>query len=138
MGDEQNIWVALVDDDVSLCRSFQRLLSSVGFRSVAYHSAEAFLEDSKRPKFDCLLLDIQMGGISGVELRHRLSAVNDRTPVIFITAHDSPEVEAEAVASGCAGYFGKTESGAAIVDLIRRITGAKSAEKPAAHDGNHA
>ena len=73
-----------------------------------------------------------------MELRHRLSAVNDRTPVIFITAHDSPEVKAEAVASGCAGYFGKTESGAAIVDLIRRITGAKSAERPAAHDGKHA
>ncbi len=137
MSDEPNIWIALIDDDVSLCRSFQRLLASVGFRSVSYHSAEAFLEDTKRPKFDCLLLDIQMGGISGLELRHRLSAVNDQTPVIFITAHDSPEVKAEAVASGCAGYFGKTASGAEIVDLIRRITGCPCPEEPVSHDATH-
>jgi FixJ family two-component response regulator len=132
-----NRYVAIVDDDESLCRSLGRLLRTAGFQSVTYASGEAFLADSKRPGFDCLLLDIQMGGISGIELRRRLSAVNERTPVIFITAHDSPEIKAEAIASGCAGYFGKTASGAEIVDLIRRITGAKSAEKPAAHGANH-
>ena len=128
MDTQPNRYVAIVDDDESLCRSFGRLLRTVGFQPVTYASAEAFLDDAKRPQFDCLLLDIQMGGISGIELRHRLSAVKDQTPVIFITAHDSPEVRAEAIASGCAGYFGKTDSGAEILDLIRRITGASTPE----------
>ena len=116
-----NRYVAIVDDDESICRSFSRLLRAVGFQPVTYHSAEAFLDDAKRPKFDCLLLDIQMGGISGLELKHRLSAVNDKTPVVFITAHDSPEVKEEAVSSGCAGYFGKTDSGVVIIDLIKSL-----------------
>lgn len=119
-GNRGNTYVAILDDDESVCRSLARLLRKVGFQPVTYASAEAFLDDAKRPRFDCLLLDIQLGGMSGVELKRRLSAVNDRTPVIFITAHDSPEIRAEAIASGCAGYFAKTDSGEAIIDSIER------------------
>ncbi|MGJ8673922.1 response regulator transcription factor [Rubritalea sp.] len=114
-----NRYVAIVDDDDSICRSFSRLLKAVGFSPVSYSSAEAFLADSERPPFDCLLLDIQMAGISGLELKHKLSAANDKTPVIFITAHDSPEVKEEAIVSGCLGYFGKTDSGKEIINLIK-------------------
>ena len=78
-------YVAVVDDDESVCRSLGRLLRTAGFHPVTYLSAEAFLEDRKRPRFDCMLLDIQLGGISGLELSHRLAAVNDDTPVVFIT-----------------------------------------------------
>ena len=115
-----NHYVAVVDDDESVCRSFGRLLRTAGFQPVTYLSAEAFLEDTKRPRFDCLVLDIQLEGISGLELKQRLAAVSDRTPVIFITAHDSPEVKAEAIASGCAGYFGKTASGKTIIEAITK------------------
>jgi FixJ family two-component response regulator len=91
MSNSQNIYVAVVDDDESACRSLSRLLRAAHFQPITYLSAEAFLADTKHPKFDCLLLDIQLGGISGLELKKRLSAVNDDTPVVFITAYDDPE-----------------------------------------------
>ena len=112
-------YVAVVDDDDSVCRSLGRLLRTAGFHPVTYLYAEAFLEDRKRPRFDCMLLDIQLGGISGLELSHRLAAVNDDTPVVFITAHDDPGVRAEAEASGCAGFFRKNDPGSEILNLIR-------------------
>ena len=123
-----NHYVAVVDDDESVCRSFSRLLRIAGFQPVTYLSAEDFLEDSKRPRFDCLVLDIQLDGISGLELGHRLLAVNDRTPVVFITAHDDPAVREEVEASGCAGYFSKNDPGARILDLIKRIVDPSLAE----------
>lgn len=118
MSGRGNNYVAVVDDDESVCRSFGRLLRAAGYQPVTYPSAEAFLEDTKRPRFDCLVLDIQLDGMSGLELRHRLAAVNDRTPVVFITAHDDPAVRAEAEASGCAGYFRKTDAGMLVLEAI--------------------
>jgi FixJ family two-component response regulator len=117
------IYVAVVDDDVSACRSFSRLLRAAGFQPVTYGSAEALLEDDKRPRFDCLLLDIQLAGMSGIELSRRLAAVRDLTPIIFITAHDDPEMRSQALASGCAGYLKKTDPAEVVFDAIRRAVG---------------
>ncbi|HOY56880.1 MAG TPA: response regulator [Verrucomicrobiota bacterium] len=114
-------YVAVVDDDESVCRSFGRLLRAAGFQPVSYLSAEAFLEDIKRPRFDCLVLDTQLAGMSGPELSRRLAAVRDATPVLFITAHDNPETRAEALATGCAGYFLKTDSGERVLEKLRDI-----------------
>ena len=116
-------YIAVVDDDESVCRSFARLLRTAGFQTVTYLSAEALLEDAKRPHFDCLVLDIQLGGMSGLELRRRLAEVKDSTPVIFITAHDDPKVRAQALACGCAAYFRKTDPGEQVLDAIRRAAG---------------
>jgi FixJ family two-component response regulator len=130
MNSSQNIYVAVVDDDESICRSLSRLLRAAQFQPITYASAEAFLADTKHPKFDCLVLDIQLGGMSGLEMRKRLSAVKDGTPVVFITAHDDPEVRAQAEASGCAGFFRKTDSGTDVLAAIRRATGLEhSSEK---------
>jgi FixJ family two-component response regulator len=123
MDSSQNIYVAVVDDDESMCRSLSRLLRAAHFQAITYPSAEAFLADRKHPKFDCLVLDIQLGGMSGLQLRQRLSAVEDCTPVVFITAHDDPEVRAQVEASGCAGFFCKTDSGDDVLAAIRRATG---------------
>lgn len=121
MESSQNIYVAVVDDDESVCRSLSRLLRAAHFQPIPYLSAEALLADTKHPRFDCLVLDIRLGGISGLELRRRLSAVNDRTPVVFITSHDEPGVRAEAEASGCAGYFRKTDPGEQMIEAITRV-----------------
>lgn len=115
------IYVAVVDDDESLCRSFSRLLRMAGFQPVTYASAESFLEDTKRPCFDCLVLDIQLAGMSGLELSRRLVAVRDATPFIFITAHDEPEVRSQALATRCAGYFRKHDPGERVLDAIRQV-----------------
>ncbi len=120
MDSTRNIYIAVIDDDERLCLSMSRLLRAAYLQPITYPSAEAFFADTKRPKFDCLVLDIQLKGMSGLDLRRRLSAVMDATPVIFITAHDDPEVRAQAEASGCAGYFRKMDSGADVLAAIWR------------------
>jgi FixJ family two-component response regulator len=125
----QTIYIAVIDDDESLCRSMSRLLRAGHFQPVTYPSAEAFLDDTKRPKFDCLLLDIQLKGMSGLELSRRLSAVKHDTPIIFITAHDDPQVRAQAEASGCAGYFRKFDPGAEVLAAINRAIRMENSER---------
>jgi FixJ family two-component response regulator len=112
-----------------------RLLRAAHFQPIAYLSAEAFLADTKHPKFDCLLLDIQLEGMSGLELSQRLAAVKDTTPVVLITAHDDPGVRAQAEASGCAGYFRKTDPGELILEAITKAVNPSSRESQ--HDAGN-
>jgi FixJ family two-component response regulator len=114
-----NRCIAVVDDDESVCRSFCRLLRTAGFHPVPFRSAEEYLADRTRPHFECLILDVQLAGISGIELCHRLVAVGDKTPVVFITAHDDAASRREAQVTGCAGYFRKTDPGHTILNAIR-------------------
>lgn len=116
------LYVAVVDDDEDVCRSLGRLLRAAGMQPVTYPSAEAFLADSKHPAFDCLVLDVQLGGMSGLELGEHLAAAGGHAPFICITAHDEPDVRARANAAGCAAFFRKTDSGAEVLDAIRRLT----------------
>lgn len=115
------ICVAVVDDDESLCRSLDRLLRASEIRAVTYSSAEAFLADTEHPRFDCLVLDIQLGGMSGIELAYQLSDRADPTPIIFITAHDDEETWEEAMAACGAAYFRKSDCGVDVLDAIRRL-----------------
>lgn len=124
----QNIYIAVIDDDESVCRSFSRLLRAAHFQPISYSSAEAFLADTKHPKFDCLVLDVQLLGMSGLELRKRLAAVRDSTPVVFITAHDNPEATVAAEAHGCAGFFRKTDSSIEVLAAINRAIGLEVSE----------
>src|SRR6478609_9459424 len=103
------IYVGVVDDDEGLCRALGRLLRAAGMQPITYASAEAFLTDSKQPQFDCLVLDIRLSGMSGIELGQRLVAEGGHTPFIYVTAHDDPETRARAEAAGCAAYFRKTD-----------------------------
>lgn len=96
-----------------------RLLRVIGMQAVCYASAEAFLADAKKPGFDCLLLDIELGGITGLELHERLNAVGSTIPVIFFTAHDDPDMRARALQAKCAGYLRKNEPMEKVVECIR-------------------
>jgi FixJ family two-component response regulator len=115
------IYIAVVDDDESVRRSLDRLLRAGGMQPITYSSAEAFLADTKHPTFDCLVFDIQLGGMSGIELQRRLVATGRTTPIIFITAHDDPDTRAEAEAGGCAAFFCKSDSGSQVLEAVRRI-----------------
>lgn len=110
--------VAVVDDDESVCRSVGRLLRAVGIDSVSYHSAEAFLARVNHAHFDCLVLDIQLQGMSGIELCRCLGAAGWRTPVVFITEHDELEVREQALLTGCAAFLRKNETGRIVVAAI--------------------
>jgi FixJ family two-component response regulator len=122
MSSSNPIHVAVVDDDENLCRSFGRLLRAAGMEPVTYPSAEAFLADTEHARFNCLILDVQLGGMSGLELSRRLTATGEQMPFIFITAHDDFDGRAEAAAAGCAAYFRKTDSGAEVLESIRRLS----------------
>ena len=120
MVSSKQTYVAVVDDDERVCQSFGRLLRAAGLQPITYPSAEAFLADTKQPRFDCLVLDVQLDGMSGIELAQRLKADGGYPPFIFITAHDDPAARGKAEAAGCAAYFQKTDSGADVLEAIRR------------------
>ena len=102
----QLTYVAVIDDDESICRSMSRLLRAAGFQPVTYHSAEAFLADTKHPRFDYLVLDTRLRVMSVMDLYQRLSAANIDTPVVFIKAQNDPGVSAQAETSDCAEHPG--------------------------------
>jgi FixJ family two-component response regulator len=126
MTNYESIYVAVVDDDESFCRSLARLLRSARMQPITYASAEAFLADAKRPCFDCLVLDVNLGGLSGIELGQRLAADGRAAPFIVITSMDEPDLRVRAEAAGCAAFFRKTDSGAVVLDAIRRVTQSNS------------
>lgn len=82
--------IAVVDDDAGVRDSLQQLLRAADFRTVTYASAEAYLNGGVRPRVDCLILDINLPGMSGVALAQTLMASGDDTPIILITARDDP------------------------------------------------
>lgn len=114
--------VAVVDADASAGLAMSRLLRGVGFAPSTFTSAEDFLADRRRADFACLLLDIQLPGISGLELQRRLVAEGDYTPVIFVTAQDDSAARELALRNGCAEFFRKVDPGTAIIDALRRLT----------------
>jgi len=137
MENPTSTYVAVIDDDQNLCRSVGRLLNAAGIHSIAYNSAEAFLADTKRPQFDCLLLDIQLRGMSGLELGQRLAASGSKTPIIYITAHDDSERRAQALATGCAGYFRKTDPGSELLGAIRRAIASRPSDRNGSDGEGH-
>lgn len=119
--------VAVVDDDQSVCRALARLLRAAGMQPTTYSSAEAFLADEERPQFDCMVFDIQLGGMSGIELSRVLAAgEGQRAPIIYVTARDDPEMRASAEAAGCAAYLHKGASGTQLLEIVGRLIAARS------------
>lgn len=112
--------IAIVDDNESFARSLERLFRASGFSARTYHSAEAFLDSAPFPKPDCLVLDVQLGGMSGLELQQRLHEVGDSTPIIFVTAHDAPKVCESARKAGCSAYFLKPVPRNSLIEAINK------------------
>lgn len=95
-----------------------RLLNVHGFVTEVYNSAEAFLENAAASDARCLVLDINLRGISGIELRRRLASGGSTLPVIFMTALDSEAVEREAVEAGCIAFLRKPFLARQLIDAI--------------------
>lgn len=111
-------YVAIVDDDESLCRAVGRVLRASGMTPVTYLSAEDLLNDAKRPRFDCLILDIQLDGMSGIELSERLAESGSTTPVIFLTALEDPETLKRALPTQCVAYLHKSDPAEVLLAAI--------------------
>ena len=114
-------YVAIVDDDESVRRSLSRLLQQAGFHPIAFASGEDFLVDPLHTHVDCLLVDIRLRAMTGIELHQKVVAEGSQVPVIYITAFDDPAAKAEAMRAGCAGFFRKTDAGPEIIEAIRHV-----------------
>jgi FixJ family two-component response regulator len=111
--------VLVVEDDVSMREAIDRLLGAAGFDSAAYESAEALLESAGTQGAECVVSDLRLPAMSGLELLAELRARNWRTPLILITAHDAPGLADEAARRGAAAYLVKPFRGIALLDAIR-------------------
>jgi FixJ family two-component response regulator len=118
----QQFVVAIVDDDPSVLKGLKRLLHTCGFKTEVFNSGEAFLDRDSESEPACVVLDIHLGGISGIETRRRLAAKGSTVPVIYMTALDTATIRSEATASGCAAFLQKPFSGSALIDSIRKAT----------------
>lgn len=122
--------VAIVDDDESARRSLGRMVQGFGFQSRAFASADEFLAAADREKFACLLLDLQLEGMSGLELVRELARRGSRVPIIVITAHSEPELRQQLLQQGCAAFFHKTDPGAMIIAAMRRVIDPRTGPGP--------
>jgi FixJ family two-component response regulator len=111
--------VCIVDDDASLRRSLRNLLMSVGFEVETFQSAEAFLESAHRQHTGCMVLDLRMTGMSGLELLRNLAATGSRIPVIVLTAHGDEDTRQRSLQAGAVAFLTKPFQSAALVDAVR-------------------
>jgi FixJ family two-component response regulator len=113
--------IVVVEDDASIRRAIKRILRCGDFAVVLFASAEAALEANAAASADCLVVDINLPGMSGFELYRRLTLSGKEVPVVFITARDEPFVRDEAERLGTAGnYLAKPFSGRDLLDAITR------------------
>src|SRR5579862_457852 len=105
--EEKSTLVAIVDDDDSLRVALQGLLKATGFPAEAYASAEEFLSSGQQQQTACLITDIRMPGMSGLELQAKLNADRFRIPIIFLTAHGDEKMRMQALRAGAVEFLAK-------------------------------
>ena len=111
--------VAIVDDDDLMRSALQGMLKSVGLRSRAFASAEEFLASGLQRQTACLIADIRMPGMSGLELQARLNAEHCRIPTIFITAHGDTRMRMQALRAGAVDFMAKPFDDAVLIESVR-------------------
>ena len=114
--------VFVVDDDPDMLRGVKRLLRQYGYDSVLFPSAEALEEHDDIEEAVCIILDINLNGGSGIELRHRLKAAGISVPVIYMTGADNPAVRMAAFQSGCLAYLTKPFSAKSLIEPLGRAS----------------
>ena len=111
--------VAIVDDDDSVRITLQELLRSAGFPSRGFDSAEAFLGSGDQQETACLITDIRMPGMSGLELQARLNAEHCKIPTIFITAHGDEDMRFQALRAGAVEFLPKPFDDEVLIESVR-------------------
>lgn len=99
--------IAIVDDDESFLQATISFVRSLGYSAAAFPSADAFLNSNAVENTDCLITDLQMPGMSGIELQNYLLAQGNRVPVIFVTAFPETEARGDALRAGAVGFLDK-------------------------------
>ena len=111
--------IYVVDDDESLRRSLRNFLRSVGFRVETFASAEEFLTSAERENTGCLVLDLRMTGMTGLDLLRHLAATNVRMPAVIVTAHGDEEMSQRCLGAGAVAFLDKPFHGDALLDAVQ-------------------
>jgi FixJ family two-component response regulator len=115
--------VAIVDDDDSMRSAVQDLLNSVGLPAQGFAAAEEFLSSGKQRDTVCLITDIRMPGMSGLELQAKLNAERCRIPIIFISAHGDEEMRMQALRAGAVEFLAKPFEDNTLLEIVRTALG---------------
>jgi FixJ family two-component response regulator len=112
--------ISIIDDDASLRHALVRLIRSFGYEARGFGSAEEFTESGTIGSFACVITDIQMPGMSGIELKQLLAKLNRTVPVIMITARHDVGLEERALAAGAACFLRKPFAAEALIACLER------------------
>ena len=112
--------VAVVDDDPDMRAAMATLISAYGYGTRTFDSAETFLASAPACQARCLLVDIQLGDLSGVELARQLTANGFKFPIIFMSGHDDVTIEIQAIAAGGIAFLRKPFPAKMLIDAIKR------------------
>jgi FixJ family two-component response regulator len=110
--------VAVVDDDDLLRDALRRLLKASGLGTVSFESAEDLLNSGRLPEIACLIADVRMPGMSGLELQAKLKAERWSIPIIFITAHGDAKMRIQAMRDGAVEFLTKPFDNAVLLDIV--------------------
>lgn len=112
-------FISIIDDDESIRRTTSRLVESCGFRAAAFESAERFLSSNHLNDTSCLIIDVRMPGMNGLQLQSQLAAADCRIPIIFITAYEDGESHRRAMQAGAVAFLAKPFTDEQLLELIR-------------------
>jgi FixJ family two-component response regulator len=118
--------VAIIDDDPGIRKATARLLSFLGYGTCTFNSANSFLSVAATSKAKCLIVDVQLGDISGVTLARELADAGFTFPIIFMTAVDDGAIRSQAERLGCVAYLRKPFGGDLLIEAIVRAIGRPS------------
>ena len=110
--------ISIVDDDDSVRTALKSLIDSVGFRAEVFGSGEEFLKSPCLAQTDCLIADVRMPGMSGLELQERLHDAGSSVPIVFISAHDDKEARARGLRGGAIAFLQKPFSEDSLLGAI--------------------
>ena len=111
--------VSIVDDDELMRGALQGLLREAGIRARAFASAEEFLDSGAQHVSSCLIADVRMPGLSGLDLQARLAAEQIGIPIIFVTAHSDKRIRMQALRSGAVGFLTKPFDDERLLETVR-------------------
>ena len=126
MAIQKKTLVAIVDDDDLMRGALQGMLKSVGLPSQTFASAEEFLNSGQQRQTACLITDIRMPGMSGLELQAKLNAAHCRIPTIFITAHGDTKMRMQALRAGAVEFLAKPFDDDALLGSVRAALESKA------------
>jgi FixJ family two-component response regulator len=118
--------IAIVDDDDSFRHATMSFIRSLGYAVAEFASAEAFLKSDRLAEADCLISDVQMPGMNGVELQGKLIAQGYHLPIIFMTAFPEIRARAQALAAGAIGFLAKPFNDEVLITCLSKALGARS------------